>query len=169
MIPAQLVDVDLELDVLSSIPRDPRRALRIFVIVPAASFAYGPHRYLYVALRALPTPNLRVDAAGDWHVHGLVAELEALHRVGSPELVAGRLYDAIDAGPLLPFGESMVERLLELHRRRRYWRTLPDLEALELELPELDRADALRRAYLEADTVTDVADLELELAGIAAP
>lgn len=170
MIPAQLVDVDLELDVLTSIPRAPTSCARVFLAVPEIAFAFAPHRYLYVALRALGTPRLSA-ATGDWHIDGLIEELERLPGAGDPDRAAARLYEVLDHAPLLPFGDKMLDRLIELTRRRGFWARLEDWRADTADrartIAVLELIDSTEAAYLAADPLEDVADLEDRLTTLA--
>lgn len=167
-----LIDLELELDVLTSLVRDPRRAAFHFVTLRADVFAYGPHRRLYEALRSMDRPCARIiiDAGKvAITVEGLAAALEDVARVDG-ERAARVLLDVLDRGvtlPLLPFGDRMVERLNELARRRRWHRQARDrareLTAAGASIIDTERMHSLLASYVAADLGTDVTDLELEL------
>lgn len=176
-VPATLVDYELELDVLTSIIREPYRAARLFVTLDPATFAIGAHRGLYRALRTLEWPAARWEATrgrdgvhvGRWHVDGLEGALSA-DKTLNASVAAERLYRALDDAPLLPFSGAMLTRHRELHRRRTFYAhvelRIPDAD---LTLPARHLVDSLMAEYALTDPLADVFPIEVALTELVVP
>jgi hypothetical protein len=146
----------------------------LFVTLDPTTFGLRVNRSLYRALRRLEWPAARADLTRDrhgahvhrWHVDGLIGALGP-ERATNANVAADRLYRALDDAPLLPFGDRMLDRHRELHRRRTFYASVERriLDA-DLALPTRHRIDTLLADYAAEHPRADVEPLEVELEGL---
>lgn len=144
-----LVDPRLELDVLTSITREPFRAPTLYRELGDRLFSPAPARILWRALKTMPWPAAKWTPDLGWHLPGLEAAIARVPNAGDPARLVGRFVVALADPPLLPFGDRMLDRLRE-HARRRTWHATARDRTVGLDVTTADRVDRLLHEYAHA-------------------